>query len=677
MLTASRIGRFATYAAAHHGLVLRRPGDVAAVRADLQAWSTTDLEAFWRAVASFQGLRIDPASTTPGSILEPGPGPTGMPGARWLPGATLNYADQLLHPPRAVDDPEHRAERPDRVVLLGRSQTRDDLDLTLADLRTEVARAAQALRALGVRRGDRVAAYLPNIPETVVAFLATASLGAVWASCALEFGPRAVIDRFAQIEPTVLLVAGGYRYGGRHHDRRDHVAAIRAELPTVRSVIDVGYGGAVPDSLGWRDLLDGDAAPLVAEQVPADHPLVVLFSSGTTGLPKAIVHGHGGLLLEQAKSHGLLWDLGPDDRMLWYSTTAWMMWNALVATLLVGGSIVLLDGDPGHPDLGHQWRLAARTRTTLMGASPGFLTACRRAGVHPVEEARAVGGDLDALRVLGSAGAPLAPEGYTWVAEELPGVQLAVGSGGTDVCSGLVQGDPLLPVWPGEISGAALGVAAAAWDDEGRPVVGALGELVVTAPMPSMPLGLWGDPDGARLRATYFDRWPGIWRHGDWIRFEERGSCHVAGRSDATLNRGGVRLGTAELYGVLETVPQIADSLVVHLEDPEGGNGELLLFVQPGPGLTVDDALRQEIAARLRSELSPRHVPDAVLEVPVVPRNLTGKRLELPVKRILQGAEPDAVASRDALADPDSLAPYVALAAQRPSRTATPIGAGR
>jgi acetoacetyl-CoA synthetase len=398
--------------------------------------------------------------------------------------------------------------------------------------------------------------------------------------------------------------------------------------------------------------------------VPFDHPLVVLFSSGTTGQPKAIVHGHGGILLEHLKNHAFSWDLGPEDRMLWFSTTAWMMWNALVSSLLVGTSIVMVDGDPAYPDLAWQWRLAEETQATLMGASPGFVMACRAAGID-----LRTGYDL-AIRVVGSAGSPLPPEGSAWIGEQLgPEVMLNVGSGGTDVCSGLVQNNPLLPVLAGKISGRALGVDVHSFDESGHEVIGEPGELVITSPMPSMPVAFWGDDDGSRLRAAYFAHFPGVWRHGDWIVFDDDGSCVVTGRSDATLNRGGVRLGTAEFYRVVEELDEVTDSLVVHLEDPAGGNGELLLFVSLREGVELDDHLRARIRTELRTTLSPRHVPDAVTNVRAVPRNLTGKKLELPVKRILQGAALEDVASRDALAVPSSLDAYVEMAAARRTTT--------
>jgi len=626
----TRIARFVAWLAAERGLVFDD-------RDALHRWSVTDLDGFWSAIAEFFGVRF---ATPPTAVL----GRRTMPGAQWFPGATLNYAEHALGPHEGT-------------ALLASSQTRAPQEWTWAQLRDAVGRARAGLARLGVGRGDRVVAYAPNIPETVIAHLACAGLGAVWASCAPEFGARSVIDRFAQIEPAVLIAVGGYVHGEQPVDRSAEVAAVRAGLPTLRHVVAVPYGpGEVPDALAWGDLLAADPRP--AEPVPFDHPLVVLFSSGTTGIPKAIVHSHGGVLLEHLKNHGLSWDMGPGDRMLWFSTTAWMMWNALVSGLLLGSAIVLVDGNPLHPDLGWQWRLAEAARVTHFGASPGFLMACRAAGLHPARDH-----DLAPLRQIGAAGSPLPPEGYRWVAEEFgPGVLLNVGSGGTDVCSGIVQGDPWLPVVEGEIAGPALGVDAAAFDEAGNEVVGERGELVIRAPMPSMPVGFWGDEGGERLRATYFDHYPGVWRHGDWVRFSPSGSVVVSGRSDATLNRGGVRLGTAEFYAVVEELPEVADSLVVHLEDAAGGPGELLLFVVPAEGHAVDDALAARVRDALRSALSPRHVPDRVLGLAAVPRNRTGKKLEVPAKRILLGADPALVASRDTLADPGSLDPFVELA---------------
>ncbi|MEO7352238.1 MAG: acetoacetate--CoA ligase [Marmoricola sp.] len=638
VLEHSKVGAFLAWLKEHRGLRVSS-------HEELWRWSVDDLEGFWSAVWDYFGV----ISHAPYShVLESHK----MPGAEWFPGALLNYAEHAFG----------RTHDAHRIAVLGRSQTRPDLDLTFAELRDQVARARTVLAGLGVSRGDRVVGYVPNVPEALVAFLATASLGATWASCATEFGARSVVDRFAQVEPVVLLVAGGYRYGSKDVDRAEQVREIRAALPTVRHVLDIEYGEwRVEDAESWPALLDAVEAPVLAfEPVPFGHPLVVLFSSGTTGQPKAIVHGHGGILLEHLKNHAFSWDLGPEDRMLWFSTTAWMMWNALVSSLLVGTSIVMVDGDPAYPDLTWQWRLAEETQATLMGASPGFVMACRSAGIDLRQ-----GYDL-AVRVVGSAGSPLPPEGYAWIRDQLgPEVLLNVGSGGTDVCTGLVQNNPLLPVLAGKISGRGLAVDVHAFDEAGHEVRGEPGELVITSPMPSMPVAFWGDDDGSRLRAAYFDHFPGVWRHGDWIVFDDDGSCVVTGRSDATLNRGGVRLGTAEFYRVVEELDEVTDSLVVHLEDPAGGNGELLLFVALRDGLELDDSLRARIRKELRTSLSPRHVPDAVASVSAVPRNLTGKKLELPVKRILQGAALEDVASRDALAVPTSLDVYVELAESR------------
>lgn len=637
VLQTSQVGRFIQWVNQQRSLALHDHDS-------LWRWSVDDLEGFWSAVRDFFDVAEHGQPT--GVLTE-----RRMPGAQWFPGSRLNYAEQALR--GAGVGTEHTP------AVLGRSQTRPDVELSWTELREQVARARRVLVDLGVHRGDRVAGYLPNTPEALIAFLAAAGLGAVWTSCAIEFGPRSVIDRFGQVEPVLLLVAGGYQYGAKSIDRREQVNAIVAELPSVREVIDIGYGPwRVPGALSWPALLDAVTEPQYEPTpVPFDHPLVVLFSSGTTGKPKAIVHGHGGITLEHLKNHALSWDLGPGDVMLWYSTTAWMMWNALVSGLLVGATVVLLDGDPVYPDLAWQWRVAEQTGATLMGASPGFVMACRAAGLDLRDRQLR-------LRVVGSAGSPLPPEGYAWIGEQLgPSVQLNVGSGGTDVCSGLVQNNPLLPVRAGLISGRALAVDAHALDEAGRDVVGVPGELVITQPMPSMPLGLWGDEDGRRLRETYFDTYPGLWRHGDWIVFEPDGSCVVTGRSDATLNRGGVRLGTAEFYRVVEELPAVNDSLVVHLEDPAGGNGELVLFVATADQRTeLDDALIAEIRTALRSSLSPRHVPDRVIAVPAIPRNLTGKKLEVPVKRILQGTPIEQVISRDALADPSGLDAFAALA---------------
>jgi acetoacetyl-CoA synthetase len=611
---------------------------------ELWRFSVTDLEGFWGAVWDFYEIR---AHAPYERVL----GSEEMPGARWFPGALVNYAEHLVG----------RDDDLDAVAVLARSQTRGPLELTFGELREQVARARAGLRRLGIGRGDRVVAYLPNIPETLVAFIATTSLGAIWAACAPEFGARSVVDRFGQIEPKLLLAVSGYGYRERHVDRRAEVATIRERVGSIEHVVEVPYGEQpIEGASGWDELL-AEEGPLEFDPVAFEHPLYVLFSSGTTGLPKAIVHGHGGQLIEHHKNQGLGWDLKPGGRLLWFSTTAWMMWNALVSALLLRSSIVMLDGDPAWPDLLQQWRLAEELEPTVMGVAPPYLMACRKAGLEPGREC-----DISSLRALCTAGSPLPAEGYRYALAQLsPGAVLINGSGGTDVCSGLVSGSFAQPVYEGEISGPCLGVDARAFDADGHELVGELGELVICKPMPSMPVALWGDPDGARYRSSYFDRYPGIWRQGDWIRFTERGSCVITGRSDATLNRGGVRLGTGEFYAVVEDFPEVADALVVHLEDQGGGIGELLLFVVAAEGAELDEALRGRIAAALRRELSPRHVPDAIVAVPAIPRTLTGKKLEAPVKRILRGESPERVASRDSLAVPGALDAFVALAAQR------------
>ena len=596
--------------------------------AELWQWSVDDLDAFWSSIWSF----FDVQASAPYDAVLRHPS---MPGTEWFPGSRLNYAERAL------------AGGGDDLAVIARSQAREERRITWDELRDQVARCRAGLLRLGVGRGDRVGAYLPNGPEALVGFLATASLGAVWSSCPPEFGVRSVTDRFGQLDPVVLLVVRTYRYGTKHIDRSAEVAAIVDALPTVRTVVDV--------DTGWEDLL-GEPAELAFDPVPFDHPLYVLFSSGTTGLPKAIVHAHGGILLEHLKSLALHHDLGPGDRFFWFSTTGWMMWNLLVSGLCVGATIVLFDGDPGWPDRGALWRTAAETGITVFGVSAPFLLACRSDGLDLSQC-----GDLSGVRSVGSTGAPLPAAGYRWVHEQLPHTWLTSVSGGTDVCTAFVGGSPLLPVVAGEISGRYLGARVEAYDDAGRSVVGEQGELVVTAPMPSMPTALWGDEDGSRLRDAYFGRFPGVWCHGDWITITDRGSCVITGRSDATLNRGGVRLGTAEFYAVVEGIPGIADSLVVHLEDAEGGPGRLVLFVQLDGGSVLDDALVARLSGALRAALSPRHVPDEVHAVPVIPRTHSGKKLEVPVKRILAGAAVADVASVGALADPGALEPFVAI----------------
>jgi len=628
----ARVKDFQRWLATEHGQ------DLASYQ-ELHAWSVRELDSFWEAVWHYFGVQAYTPYERP--LVE-----RVMPGTRWFPGATLNYARHCFGLP----------EDTTTTAVVAYSQTRGPVELTFGELAEQVRRVRAGLRRLGVGRRDRVVAYLPNCPEALVAFLATASLGAIWASCAPEFGFRSVVDRFEQIEPKVLFAVAGYRYGDKDIDKRAEVARIRAEIPSLAHVVHVPYGPhPLGDAMAWSDLTTPTDEPLTCEPVPFDHPLYVLFSSGTTGRPKAIVHGHGGILLEHLKSLAFHWDLGPGDRLLWFTTTAWMMWNSLVSALLVRSSLVMIDGNPLYPDLGEQWRLAELSGATLIGASPGYLMACRKAVLRPAEEF-----DLSRLRQIGVAGSPFPAEGFRWVAEQFgDGVLLNVGTGGTDVCTGLVQASPLLPVWVGEMSGPSLGVDVKAFDADGQVVVADLGELVITSPMPSMPVGFWGDVDGSRLREAYFSEYPGVFRFGDWSRFSAEGTCLVTGRSDATLNRGGVRLGTGEFYRVLQDVPEVADSIVVHLEDAAGGIGELILFVVPQPGVEIDDELRRRLAVGIRTALSPRHVPDHIVPVRAIPYSRAGKKLEIPVKKILRGAQPDAVASPGALLDPTALDAFV------------------
>jgi acetoacetyl-CoA synthetase len=590
---------------------------------ELWRWSVDDLEGFWGAL--WDWFEIDAAYERVLARSE-------MPGAEWFPGAELSYAEQVF-----------RRARPGATAIVHASESRELSELSWDELREQVARCAAGLRRLGVGRGDRVVAYMPNIPETVVAFLATASIGAIWSSCAPEFGTPTVVDRLKQIEPKVLIAIEGYRYGGKDFDRRGRVAEIEAAIPSIEHTV------LVPG--GWDGLL-AEPAELGFERLPFDHPLWVLYSSGTTGLPKAIVHGQGGILLEHLKKARFHSDLSEDDRFFWFTTTGWMMWNFLVGGLLSGSAIVLYDGQPDPEDM---WRFAERARVTCFGTSAGFIGAAMKAGARPPQ--------LPRLRSIGSTGSPLPVEGFEWVQRHFPDVWLFSTSGGTDLCTAFVGACPLLPVYAGELQARCLGAGVEAWDDSGRPLTGEVGELVITRPMPSMPLYFWNDPDGERYRASYFDMYPGIWRHGDWIKITERGSAVIYGRSDSTINRGGVRMGTSEIYSAVEGVPEVVDSLVVDVAET------MLLFVVLRDGAALDDELVAQLARRLREHCSPRHVPDEVHAIAEVPRTLSGKKLEVPVKKILQGADPERAASRDSLANPGALDFFVELAGTPTARS--------
>lgn len=612
---------------------------------DLWRWSVDHPSEFWDLIWRFGKV-----------VGERGDGPvvtsSSMPGAHWFPGARLNLAEQVF----AGRDADATAIV--EVIEDGRVT-----ELSWAELERRTARVAGHLRELGVQPGDRVVGYLPHCSATIVAFLATASVGAVWSVCAPDYAAGAAANRMAQLEPTVLFCADGYHFAGRLHDRRDEATELAARLPGLRAVVHLPHLGLEPPtypvaSTDWTHLLERPDEPLSPLRVDFEHPLWVLFSSGTTGIPKGLVHGHGGVVLEYEKVLRLHLDLTTDDRLFWYTTPNWMMWNFVAACLLVGTSIVTYDGNPAFPGVERLWRLCADLGVSIFGTSPGYLQASERAGALTPDL------DLKRLRMVCATGAPVAPSSFDWLADLLPGVPLTSTSGGTDIVSALGTGAPTVPVWPGEISCPALGVAIDAFDDEGRPVRGEVGELVITAPMPTMPLYLWNDADGSRYAATYFDRWPGVWRHGDWITLTDHGSIVIHGRSDATLNRNGVRLGSSDIYEIVERVPGVQEALVVGIDLP-GAEYWMPLFVTLDEGRTLDDELVATIRRRLREEASPRHVPDEIFAVPAIPHTRTGKKLEVPVKRILAGADRDVVVSLGALDDPTALEPFIDLARSR------------
>jgi len=604
----------------------------------LYAWSVSVPGEFWSSIAEYFQVHFH----SPGA-----PGPKGeLPRAHWFEGATLNYAEHALR------------MRDERIALVARSEHGPRRTWTRAQLADDVARARAGLRRLGVQRGDRVAGLLPNGGEAVIAFLATVSLGAIWSSCAPEFGVSSVLERFRQIEPAVLITVTHYQYGGKVFERAADVEQIVSGLPSLRGTVCVGEGAAdFPNSITFGDLL-AEYEPLAFEAVPFEHPLWILYSSGTTGAPKAIVHGHGGMLLEHLKALALHMDLGDEDVFFWFSTTGWMMWNMLVSGLLVGATVVLYDGSPAHPGMLALWKLAQEERISYFGTSAPYLLACQKAGVEPRSHF-----DLSAIRGLGTTGAPLPAAGFGWVyAHVSPQLLLGSVSGGSDVCTAFLLSCPLLPVRAGEIQCRGLGAKIEAFDDAGKSVIGEVGELVLTAPFPAMPIYFWADPDGTRFIDSYFSVYPGIWRHGDWVKITAHGAAVIYGRSDSTLNRGGVRMGTSEFYRVVEQIPEIADSLVVDTGSLSDAAGTLYLFVVLAPGAALDHALRRRIAAEVRRELSPRHVPDEIVSVPAVPRTLNGKKLEIPVKRLLLGAPAASVASRDTLVNPGALDDFAALA---------------
>lgn len=618
VLQTSNMGQFSQWLAQKHDKTFTD-------YSSLWRWSVDNLEEFWAAIIEYYQLDISPYS----KILTH----QQLPPGQWLPGANLSYPQHILR---------HQGEQ---TALVGISQTRSRIELSRDELIIQVARCAQGLKQRGIKAGDVVAGYLPNIPEAVVAFLATASIGAIWVSCAPEFGVKAVVDRLIQVKPRILLAIGGYEYGDKSVDRREQVAQIHAALPSVEHLIDIPYHPqySLDNAEDWSALLQ-DWAELEFHRAGFSHPLYILFSSGTTGLPKAIIHCHGGILLEHVKALGLHNDIGPDDHFFWFSTTGWMLWNYGVSALLLGARMICFDGNPMAPSANTLWQLAESEGVTYFGNSATFYMSSLKAQLNPQDEF-----DLSKIRALGSTGSPLPAAGFEWLAEKFgENVVIASVAGGTDICSAFIGASPMVPIYAGELAAPMLGCNVSALDDSGCAITNAPGELVVTTPMPSMPVGFWNDPDNSRLNAAYYEQNPGMWTHGDWIIIHDDNSSVITGRSDSTLNRGGVRLGTADFYDLIETIPGINDSLVIHLEDQSGGLGQLILFLV-GPTKADHPQLQKQIISKLRSELSPRHVPDDIVWLSSIPRTLTGKKLETPIKRLLQGASIEQVANPESL----------------------------
>ncbi|SBW17800.1 acetoacetyl-CoA synthetase [Candidatus Protofrankia californiensis] len=607
----------------------------------LWRWSVDDLETFWGSIWEYFGLHVV-------SSYEQVLADESMPGAQWFPGARLNFAQYVLD----QGDPQ-------AVAVVGTDESGAIRTWIRATLREQVASLAAWLRRARIGPGDVVVGYIPNIGEAVVAFLAVASVGAVWSSVGQEYAPAAVVDRFAQLEPKILIAADGYHFNGKWHGRLDAVAEVLAGLPSVRHAILVERHDLVPNGSGWQSWDDTLAEPAEVESlaVPFNHPLWVLFSSGTTGLPKGLVHGHGGILLETLKQMVLHWDLGKDDRLFWYTSPSWVMWNLQLSTLACGGSIVCYGGSPTYPDPSTLWKLVSDLEVTFFGTSPGYLQVSENAGVRP-----AVDFELSGLRSMGSTGSPLSPHSHRWARDQVGFIPLWSMSGGTDIAGAFVGGAPIVPIWPGELSAPCLGVALAAWDEDGHPVADEVGELVVHRPMPSMPVYFWNDPDGSRYADAYYSTYPGAWRQGDWITITARGSVIIHGRSDSTLNRNGVRIGSADIYAAVATIPEVAEALVIGAEQGDGTYW-MPLFVVLSDGQELDDTLIDLIRTRIRDLVSPRHVPDEVIAVPGIPHTQTGKKLEVPVKRLLQGAPLAKVVNLDTVDNPELLIEYAAIAA--------------
>ncbi|MCE8508355.1 acetoacetate--CoA ligase [Ruegeria pomeroyi] len=606
-------------------------------------WSITDLAGFWTAIRDFAGL---PFQGGDGRVLAE----RRMPGAVWFPGVTTNFARHMLR---------HAESRPESPALILRSEGFGRNEVSWAQLAQQVANVAAHLRAMGVGQGDRVVAILPNTDSAVIAFLAAASIGAIWSLCAPDMGHVAILDRFRQIETKVLIAQDGYVHAGRTIDRRPVLEEIRAHLPSLTHTVLVPVMGDVaPGMTPWDEMTQGSATAEFAD-LPFDHPLWIVYSSGTTGNPKPIVHGHGGILLEGAKQ-ALHQDLGGDDRFLWLTSSGWIMWNAQFVATGQGATVVLFDGAANHPDMLEVWRVVAEERVTSFGVGAAYVTQCLKSGIRPGDML-----DLSALKSLGTTGSPLTAEGYDWVYDAVdPDIWLAPISGGTDLCGAFVGGNVMLPVRAGEMQCRYLGNAVRSFDPEGAEIIGEVGELVCTEPLPSMPLGFWGDSDGSRLHESYFDTYPGIWRHGDWIEITPEGGSVIYGRSDATINRKGLRLGSSEIYRAVEALPEVLDSLVVDLEFL-GRDSFMPLFVVPVPGQVLDEALRDRINRAIRETLSPRFIPNEIVQIAEVPRTLSGKKLEVPVKKLLLGGDPAQVVNRDSMANPESFDFFVTYAAGR------------
>jgi acetoacetyl-CoA synthetase len=640
VMETTNLNRYMKWLERERGLVFRSYDE-------LWRWSVTDLEDFWASIWDY--FQVE-ASTGYTCVLAE----RKMPGAKWFVGAELNYAQHVFH--------NMTAERP---AMLHRVEDGPLHELTWQELYDKTAAMAHYLRGLGVQRGDRVVAYLPHIPETIISFLACASLGAVWSSCSPDFGSPSVLDRFRQIEPKVLIAVNGYRWNGKTYDRHQAVADLQAALPTLEKTILITRLGDSPPANGlentvlWEEALDASASAttLDFEQVSFNHPLWILYSSGTTGLPKPIVQGQGGILLEHLKALAFHLDLKPEDRFFWYTSTGWMMWNIVTSSLLTGSTPILYDGSPSHPDMNALWQLAEETAMTYFGTSAAYITACMKAGIEPGRHY-----DLTRLRAVGSTGSPLSGDGFRWVYDNVHrDLALESVSGGTDLCTPFVGGCRLLPVHVGEIQCRYLGAKVEAFNAAGESVIDQVGELVITEPMPSMPLFFWNDPDGRRYRASYFETFPGVWRHGDWIEFNQRGGCVIYGRSDSTIKRHGIRMGTSEIYQAVDKIEEIVDSLVVDLE-ALGQESYMPLFVVLREGAVLDDALQQKIRTRLRQDVSPRHVPNEIFAIKEVPRTLSGKKMEVPVRKILMGFPLEQAANLDAMRNPASIQFFVDLA---------------